>query len=318
MNNHKTWFVIINPTSGNGLSKQKWPEIKSSLKAYHFNFCSHFTEYSNHSFKLVQQAIIDGYINIICVGGDGTLHNIVNGIMSQSKTPSISINVGVIPIGTGNDWVKTHNIPNDFEKAIQIIKNGQTKLQDVGKITLINSNVRPIYFINLAGIGFDGYVVSKVSRYKHFGAISYLIGTLMGLFSFKNFTSKTTINSEDFTSKTLMVLIGLCQYSGGGMQLTKQVNPFDGLFDVSIAKNFSVFDIIKNVAKLFNGKIVDFKKVDSYKTTCLKIDVKENDLPFIQADGELIGQYKTFNAKVIPKAFSFFSDSRLHENDNFK
>ncbi len=245
MANSNRWFVIINPTSGNGSSRKKWPQIKTLLASYNFDFDFAFTEHENHSPELVQQAIENGFLNIICVGGDGTLHNIVNGIMNQTKVSSNKINIGVIPIGTGNDWVKTHNIPNDFEKAIQIIKNGNKKIQDLGKIEFLNKDRKPVYFNNLAGVGFDGFVVSKVHKYKHFGALAYLTGAVLGLFSFKNFNSNILVESKEIYSKTLMVLVGLCNYSGGGMQLTKEPNPFDGLFDISIAKNIGKFDIIK-------------------------------------------------------------------------
>ena len=305
MANKTNWFVIINPTSGNNSSKQKWPKIKSLLEAQEFQFEFKFTEYANHSVKITQNAIKQGFKNIICVGGNGTLHNILNGIMTQTHVNSADINIGVIAIGTGNDWIKTHQLSQNIEKAIQVIKNGKTKLQDIGEIKLLNHHQKKVYFMNLAGVGFDGFVVSKVHKYKYLGALAYLTGTLLGLFSFKNFNSKTTIDSEIIESKTLMVLIGLCQFSGGGMQLTKTPNPFDGLFDISIAKHISKLDIIKNVSKLFNGKIVNHKKVATYKTDAISVEVTDKQLPFIQADGELIGN-GNLNIKLIPKAFSFY------------
>ena len=305
MANSNRWFAIINPTSANGSSRQKWPQIEKLLTSYNLDFDFTFTEHENHSSELVQQAIKNGFLNVICVGGDGTLHNIVNGIMSQRVVSSDQITVGMIPIGTGNDWIKTHNIPNDFEKAIQLIKNGNKKTQDLGKIEFLNEDRNPVYFNNLAGVGFDGFVVSKVHKYKHFGALAYLTGAVLGLFSFKNFKSKVVVDSAETNSKTSMILVGLCNYSGGGMQLTKDANPFDGLFDISIAKNIGRLDIIKNLSKLFNGKIVNHKKVETFKSNSISIRIHEEDLPFIQADGELIGK-GNINLTVVPKAFSFY------------
>lgn len=301
----KTWFVIINPISGNGSSKKKWPYIERLLKHYKFNFEYAFTQYDKHSVELVQNAIKKNITNIISIGGDGTLHNIVNGIMLQKLIPSQKVTVGVIPIGTGNDWVKTHNIPKKIEAAIQVIKNGNISQQDLGKIEFINNDKPAVFFNNLAGVGFDGYIVNNVTKYKHIGSLAYLYGALLGLFSFKNFDSKTYINSKEISGKTLMVLIGLCKYSGGGMQLTKNPNPFDGLLDISIAKNLSKLDIIKNMGKLFNGRITNHKKVDSFKSTAVKIEIEHVDAPFIQADGELIGT-GGISVTLIPKAFSFY------------
>jgi diacylglycerol kinase (ATP) len=302
----KTWFVVVNPTSGNNSSKQGWPLIKQLLESNMFDFDYAFTQYAKHGSVIVQKAIQIGHRNIISIGGDGTLHNIVNGIMKQTEVPSACINVGVISIGTGNDWVKSHGISKDLKKAIQTIKNGRLKKQDVGKIILENHPENPVYFINLSGIGFDGHVVSKVDKYKRLGTFAYLIGTLFALFSFKNFNSRVTINSEEVFGKTLLVLIGLCTYSGGGMRLTKTPDPFDGLFDISIAKNFSKLDIIKNTFKLFNGKIVNYKKVVTLKTSSIEIQVGNNKSALIQADGELIGQ-GNMAITIIQKSFSFYN-----------
>lgn len=86
-----------------------------------------------------------------------------------------------------------------------------------------------------------------------------------------------------------MVLAGLCKYSGGGMQLTNQPNPSDGLFDVSIAENFSTIDLLKNLPRLFNGRITQNTKVTTKKASSIKVKIIDGQLPFIQADGELIG-----------------------------
>jgi YegS/Rv2252/BmrU family lipid kinase len=300
------WFVIINPTSGNGKSLKKWPEIKHLLDGFGFNYEFAFTEYSKHSIKLVHLAIEKGFTNIICVGGDGSIHDILNGIMTQKTIPSKDIHVGIIPIGTGNDWVKTHKIPKSIKGAIQTIKNGRILCQDIGKIVFTEQDLDPVYFNNLAGVGFDGYVANKVHKYKSLSALAYLFGAVIGLFSFKNFSSATTINSKTYSGKTLMVLVGLGTYSGGGMQLTKNPNPFDGLFDVSIAKNLSKLEIIKNLGNLFNGKITNHKKVETIKSNYLEILINQETKPFIQADGEIIG-IGNVSMHVIPLAFSFYS-----------
>ncbi len=302
----KKWFVIINPTSGNGKSKKTWPKIKNLLELRGLDFDFAFTAYSGHSILLVHQAIENNFTHIICVGGDGTLHNIVNGIMSQNKIPSNSINVGMIPIGTGNDWVRTHQIPTNIKSAIDTILKGNISTQDIGKIELLNHKTKPVFFNNLAGIGFDAYVAGKVYKYKYLGAFAYLFGALIGLFSFKNFSATVSVEHHKYANINLMILVGLCKYSGGGMRLTENPNPFDGLFDISMAHNLTKMEIIKNLGRLFNGNIVFNKKVSTLKTAKIDVKVNNNDSLFVQADGEIIGS-GPFNATIIPKAFSFYS-----------
>ncbi|MEL0455295.1 diacylglycerol kinase family protein [Flavobacteriaceae bacterium SZ-1-7] len=299
------WFVIINPASGNGSGKRKWPKIKRLLEQEKLNFYYALTEYSKHSLELAQNAIKKDIRNIICVGGDGTLHNIVNGVLSQNIVPSQKITVGVIPVGTGNDWVKTYGIPKDIKKAVDLIINGRTKTQDIGKIQFENSPEPPTYFNNLAGIGFDGFVVSRVETYKHLGSLSYLWAAIIGLFAFKNFEVKIIANSEEISGETLMILIGICQYSGGGMQFTSTPNPHDGLFDVTIGQNLSKYDIIRNLHRLFNATITLHKKVKTLKTNTLKIKTSVENPPLIQVDGELLGS-GNIEISIVPKVFSFY------------
>ena len=102
-----------------------------------------------------------------------------------------------------------------------------------------------------------------------------------------------------------MVLVGLGKYSGGGMQLTENVDPFDGLLDISIAKDIGKLDVLTNLNKLFNGKIVEHKKVYTTKSSTISISFQKDNFPFIQADGELVGK-GNIKISIIPKAFSFY------------
>lgn len=301
MNNH--WFIIINPTSGNSKYKKHIPKLLALLKSNNIVFQYKLTKYQNHEIELVKNAISNDYKKIISVGGDGTLHNIVNGIMSQNLVNSTDIKVAVFPTGTGNDWVKTYGITNNIIKNIAIIKQEKNILQDIGKIYL-EKDKSTIYFNNLAGIGFDGHVVNYINRYKKLGFISYLIGGIVGFSTYKPIDLKIILNQIEINTKSLMVLTGICKYSGGGMQLTKNVNSTDGLFDITIVKSISILTLLINILKLYNGRIVKHKKVTTYKTNKIKVIITDKKLPFLQADGELIAS-SNFEITLIPKAIQF-------------
>ncbi|NEW79083.1 MAG: diacylglycerol kinase family lipid kinase [Gelidibacter sp.] len=297
------WFVIINPTSGNGAAKKQWNPIYNELKKQQFDFYFSFTEHKKHSFELIEKALKQGITKFICVGGDGTLHTILNGILSLNPVNISAIKLGIIPIGTANDWIKTYNISKDYKKAIQTIKAEFTIKQDIGKL-LIYENNSTVYFNNLAGIGFDGYVVHKVHQFKYLGFIAYLTGALLSIASYKKSRLEIKFNNLVIKEKTLMLLIGICNYSGGGMQLTKNANPTDGLFDISHINKITLITLIKNIGGLFNGNITNHKLVKNYKTSKLKITDLDAQKPFIQADGELVGS-GSFEAEIISGALNF-------------
>jgi len=296
-----SWFVIVNPISGNLKFSTIWRKIQLLLDVRKINYSFAVTLYSRHEVELVQNAIQKGFRNIISVGGDGTLHHVVNGIMIQRYVKSSNITIGVIPLGTGNDWIKTYNIPNNIEKAIELIHHKKTILQDIGVANTENNKV--FYFNNVAGLGYDGYTVNKLKKLKSFGAVAYLLSGLAGFLFYKKTVFKINFNSKSIETNCLMTMVGVCKFSGGGMQFTKDVNTTDGLLDITIVKNLNIFDLISNIKKLYNGHIVHHKKVETYKTDLITV-IPQASKPYIQADGELIGVGKvTF--KIISKAINF-------------
>ncbi len=298
--NINSWYIIANPASGNQNFSKQWKEIQQLLNKKNVDYSFAFTQFSKHEIELVQNAIQKGFRNIISVGGDGTLHNVVNGIMLQRYVKTSDITIAVIPLGTGNDWIKTYKQPKSLEKTIEIISNKNTTLQDIGAIT---TDKNLIYYNNVAGIGYDGYIVNKLKYLKKFGALSYLLAGIYGLIFYKKKDYTILINNKELKAKCLMVVCGICKYSGGGMQFTKNVNTTDGLLDITIAKNLNFLDLIINLPKLYSGAIVNHKKVSTYKTS--EITIKPiNGNSFIQADGELITSDK-LQINIIPKAINF-------------
>lgn len=293
------WFLIVNPNSGTRNFSKSWRLIQEILNNHSIDYSFSFTQYSKHEIILVEEAVKQGFRKIISVGGDGTLHHVLNGTMQQRYIKTSEIKLGVIPLGTGNDWIKTYNIPNSIEKSIDILINNSTVLQDIGFIEYENNQKE--YFINIAGIGYDGYVVNKLNSLKKLGSIAYILSGLYGLFFYRKSNYKILVNNKIIQEKCLMVLFGICQYSGGGMQMTKEVNPQDGLFDITIAKNFSFFDLVFNLPKLYNGKIVHHKKVENYKAASLEIIETKEQNSFIEADGELLGQ-SSLKVSLLQKA----------------
>ena len=296
-----SFFIVINPSSGNTNFKKSWETITHFLKLKKINFSYSFTEYRKHEVILVDKAIKQGYRNIISVGGDGTLHHVVNGIMTQRYIKTSEIKLGIIPLGTGNDWIKTYNIPNSIEKSIDIIKKNSTIFQDIGCITLQNGKKE--YFNNLGGIGYDGYVVKNLNYLKKIGSLAFLLSGLYSLFSYKKTKYSISIKNKTIQEKCLMIIFGICKYSGGGLRITENPNPTDGLLDITIVKDISFFDVLINLPKLYNGTIVHHKKVDNYKVKDVKIINNYNSI--IEADGEIIGN-DSLNVSIHDKAVQFF------------
>jgi len=150
LQNH--WLVILNPHAGSGRGQKDQSEIIRLLDKSKLPYRLAVSDYPKHTIQLTMHAIADGYRRIIVAGGDGTLNEVVNGIFIQNNCSPEDIIVGVIPVGTGNDWIKTFGIPNDYKAALEIILKGDVMQQDVGRISYAENNIQKVcYFANMAG-----------------------------------------------------------------------------------------------------------------------------------------------------------------------
>lgn len=304
------WLVVLNPNAGGNQANIEWPFISEELSEQGFDFEMVRTEHPKHAIALVNEKIGEGYRNIIAIGGDGTLHEVVNGIMTQEFVPVSEILLAMISMGTGNDWIKTHLISSNFKEAIQQIKRGKTILQDVGKIIYIEDGKthQTRFFINSVGIGFDARVVKYILPHKLNGKSKksdYINGLIKSLFAHKNVKSLIYLDNEMIDTKLYNLTIGVCQYKGGGFKLLPNAIPDDGMLDVTLACKISKRKLIVSLPKLFGGRVEKIKYFDFYQVHDLKLDISEPICT--EADGEYLGLYP-LQVSVLPNHLRLISD----------
>ncbi len=286
------WFVIVNPNAGKQKGKHDWKRISSLLFSAGIEYMSYFTESRGHAIDLTRKYIRSGFRKFIVVGGDGTLNEVVNGIFTQSYADPSSIVLGMIPVGTGNDWCRMFGIPGDYVKAVDMITKNSTFTQDVGKLEYFNGEGRSEirYFVNIAGMGFDALVLERTNRDKEKGKggpLLYFLNIFASLFSFK--TTRTVIKFGDktITPEVFSMVVAIGQYNGGGMKQAPEAIADDGLFDLTLIKPIGKFKVIRNVAKLRDGSFTKLPEVSNYKTSDLEI-YSEPEL-YVETDGESLG-----------------------------
>jgi diacylglycerol kinase (ATP) len=294
------WFVIVNPNAGNEKGRKDWKVISSDLNKLGVIFSEKFTEKKEHAISITNEAIKSGYRRILCVGGDGTLNEIVNGVFNQNVCPTQDITLGLIPVGTGNDWGRMFGIPLNYEGASQIIKDGRTTIHDIGKVTYYNGLEKGTrYFINIAGLGFESVVVKRTNIQKDNGKggkAIYFYNLLMSLISYKNTKSEIVIDGTSTTANIFSLNVGNGRYCGGGMRQTPFALPDDGILDVTIIKGMGKLEIIRNLKILYDGTILSHPKVEGHK--CKNVKVCSDSVLYVEADGESLGH--------TPAEFSIF------------
>lgn len=298
------WFVIVNPNAGKRKGEKDWLEIAALLTEAGIKFTNVFTEHRGHAVILTRKYIENGYRNIIVVGGDGTLNEVVNGIFTQAHIPTENVRLAMIPVGTGNDWCRMFNIPGDYKQAIQLITNNKIFIQDTGTIKYISSKgVEKIrYFINMAGMGFDAMVAKKTNKQKELGKsnpMSYVVNILSSLFLYTSTKVTIMLDKEKIASDIFSMSVGICQYNGGGMKQAPGALPDDGLFDMTLIKPIGKFKIIRNIIKLFDGSFTKLPEVSTFRSS--KIIIHSEPPMFMEADGESLG-HTPFVFNILPQS----------------
>lgn len=300
------WFVIVNPNAGKRKGQHDWLHIARMMGEAGIEFTNIFTEHRDHAVMLTRKFIENGFRKIIVVGGDGTLNEVVNGIFTQKHVDPSEITLAMIPVGTGNDWCRMYNIPNDYREAIALITNGKNFRQDTGMVKFYNSlgQEKTRYFINMAGMGFDALVAKKTNRQKESGRggpFSYFVNIFVSLFAHR--VSKTTIilDNETIHQEVFSMTVGICQFNGGGMKQAPNAKPDDGLFDLTVIRPIGKFKIIRNVIKLFDGSFTRLPEVSTYISS--GIVIRSVTPMYLEVDGESLG-HTPFEFSILPKSLN--------------
>ena len=288
------WQIIINPSAGNGKADKQWKNIETALREADMDFKVHRSKRALHCTELAKSLIENGARQLIGVGGDGTNHEIINGLMQQTVVPTDEITYGFIPVGTGNDWVKTHNIPRNVKKAVQVIKAGKTTFQDIGLAKFhVNSQPQQRYFVNVAGMAYDAFVgrVSNHERKRITNALYYYLLIFKCLFKYKSSQARIILDGKEVANQHFYTInIGLCKYSGGGMQFVPHAEIDDGQFAVSYVNNMPKLEVIVSTHYLYGGKIAKFKHAKLFKAKHMKVEAVNDAPTLLELDGEFVGE----------------------------
>ena len=286
------WFAIVNPVAGGGRGLDAFPKISKLLRDNRIACEPVFTEYKCHATELTVGAVNAGYRRIIVIGGDGTLHEVVNGLFIQRCVRPDEISLAVIAVGTGNDWIRMFGIPANFADAIRAIREGNTFLQDVGCVTYEEAMFRQSrYMANVAGTGFDAHVIS---RYNHMrnkgrrGPLLYMRCLLRSFLKYKSTGVKVWVDGELIYNNLLMsAAIGICQYNGGGIRQLPKAVADDGLLDITLIKPVHWWNVVFRMRKLFNGNIYKIGHIQHAQGREIRIE----SIPGIslEVDGEMLG-----------------------------
>ncbi len=301
-----TWKIIIGKKSGSGKAFQMWPEVKAAFVEKGLQFSESFTEYEGHASELAREALRGSFRKIVALGGDGIIHEVLNGVMTQDNVAPSDVTLAIIPVGSGNDWARLYDIPKDPMEAVEVLARGNTAVQDVVKVeTLLDGEPSVRYMMNIGGLGIDAHVCYLFAQEKlkgKQGDIQYLKCLMKGFVKYKCPLFKVYVDDQlFFEGDALSVAMGNGKYCGGGMRQTPDADPADGLIDLTVVRKISKVQFIACVKHLFDGSIKKLEPVTA--TRGKKIQIYSSPLSFVEVDGELVGT-SPLTAQIVPSAIN--------------
>lgn len=305
------WLFVLNPTAGAGKSLRAWQSLEPLLLSKSISHAMMMSSLKGGVTAVIKEQASMGWDHISVLGGDGTMHEAVNGMLASTAATRVPI-LSLLPCGSGNDWARYWRIPHDPHRWLASIARWPVHKHNAGVATYTDGNtLQTRYFINSAGLGFDGLVVQRIAdRPGSKGhPFIYMLEILRTLFLYRPAMAKIEGSEVQHHVPLYTVIAGICPYSGGGMRLVPHALHDSTTLAVTVARHLPLPKLFANMWRFYTGSIGRVKGVWLHKLEDLKVTPEATDT-WIQADGELLGHgWARFS--IIPEALSIKAPPRI-------
>ncbi len=267
------YFLVVNLIAGQGKCKGQFPKIKAKLDSWSIDYDLHYTNEPLEATNVARMGIDAGFSHIVAVGGDGTINEVVNGIVGHDVV------LGVVPAGSGNDFARMLGIPTDSLASLEVLRDGTERTVDLGYV------VEDRYFVNGIGIGIDAKVARDVLGMERLtGTSAYLYAVIREIFRFRSFD--VTVKGSSWERKYDCLSLGIAngKYCGGGFKLAPQASLSDGRIDVSVIEDFTTLRRLIRLPQARKGCHLGLREVDYHKEESIIVNSEKSLVAHI--DGE--------------------------------
>jgi diacylglycerol kinase (ATP) len=295
--------LIVNPRAGRGQVDAALPQVENVLRNLELGYRIVRTTHPGHATQAARDALRSGERFLVAAGGDGTVHEVVNGMISGGRPVAPDAVLGVVAAGSGCDFVRSFDLPGDAAQAARHLAGDGVRAIDVGILTCTDgAKTKTRYFVNIAEAGLGAAVVARSAGLKgvgrFLGGARYACGFWLTLPGFRPATVRLDADGQAFAWRAHNVVVANCRFYGGGMQISPKSAPDDCLLDVLVMTG-PKSDAFTTLPKVYRGTHLPHRNIAELRAGQVLLDA---DRPFlIEADGELLGTTPaTFG--VIPAA----------------
>ena len=294
------WLIVVNVFAASKKAGELWRRAESLLKHKGIRYECRYTGDSGNACRIAEDASREGYRRFVAVGGDGTVHDVLNGIMSFVDAPGNAVRLeefylSVLPMGSGNDWIKSLGISKDVKGIVELMAAGSFGRQDVVRVRILDDdgNAKAVsYMANVGGVGIDADVCRIVNVNKKMGMrgkVLYVKALIQCLARRKPIVARVLCDgAEVFCGKYFSIAFGIGKYSGGGMMQTADALMDDGFLDMTLIPELGMLKIAKEAPKLFTGTFTKIPELVVRRARSLVV-IPEGGAPHVEVDGEVIG-----------------------------
>lgn len=277
--------IILNPYAGRWKAQRAIPDVEQACHELGLDYELVLTEGPGHGIELARQAVLAGFSPIIAAGGDGSISEVVNGMLAASEGACPEVPLGIIPLGSADDLADQLGLPKDIAAACRVIVAGRQRLLDLGRV-----NGR--YFDNNSAVGLEPMVTVTQERMQRIkGTPRYIIAAVRTILTYRPWWMRFTWDGGEYEGETALVSVGNTRRTGGAFYMTPRAEPDDGMLDFVFAGGLGRLRLLRLLPTTFDGSHIERPEVHYERTTRLTI---ECDPPTpIQADGELFDRAAT-------------------------
>jgi diacylglycerol kinase (ATP) len=306
-----TTKIILNPYAGRWKGREKRGEVESSMKSAGIEYDLVATEAPNHGVELAYKAVKDGYTPIVSAGGDGSVSEVMNGMVAAAQelgTPPPPL--GILPLGSANDLMVNLGLPTNISDAVKVISSGITRCIDLGVVTawdLDGKNPKTRYFDNNSAIGLEPSITLIQQRISWLrGSLRYVLAALLGVMQNPQWTMHLEWEGGAYDGPATLVTAGNNPLTGGVFYMAPHADPFDGKLNCVfgyIPSRLKILQVLPTTMKPGAGNYVEHPAIHEINVSWLKI---HTDQPTpLHADGEI--QYektRDIEYRILPSYLS--------------
>jgi YegS/Rv2252/BmrU family lipid kinase len=299
--------VVVNPRSQNGSLGRRWPDVARVLERELGAFEHVTTAGPRDATRLARAALDDGADTVVAIGGDGTINEVANGFFDDGRPVRPEAALGVLPFGTGGDFMRTAQIPADLAAAAAVLRARRLKPIDVGRLDYTRDGGRAsCMFVNIASFGIAGLVdqIANSSSKRLGGRASFFLATVRAAMRYRNQRVRVVLDSAETLELTVQnVAVANGRYFGGGMHVAPNAELDDGAFDVIAIGDVSFFEMMTSGTRIYKGTHLALPKVTARRARTVEALPVDGAELLLDVDGEAPGTLPaTFS--VVPKALN--------------